>query len=80
MVGSKIPINEVLRQFWWWPNGTKYIYINAFDKKILKDNMTVQHDLTSSPVAICGGGSGFWRVRYNVKLTYFMEVHFNAPK
>jgi hypothetical protein len=59
---------------------TKYIYINAFDKRNLKDQIRVNGDLTSSPVVACGGGNGFWRVLYDVNLKEFKEVQFNGPK
>lgn len=60
--------------------GAKYIYINAFDKRDLKDEIRINGDLTSAPVVTCGGGSGFWRVLYDVNLKEFKEVRFNAPK
>lgn len=59
--------------------GTKYIYINAFDKRNLKDAIRVHGDLRLSPVVVCGGGNGFWRVLYDLNLNEFKEVEFNAP-
>ena len=61
-------------------NGAKYIYINAFDKRGLKDALRVNGDLTSSPNVVCGGGQGFWRVLYEVNVKEFTEVKFNASK
>lgn len=60
--------------------GTKYIYINAFDKRNLKDAIRVHGDLRLSPVIVCGGGGGYWRVLYDINLNQFEEVQFNAPK
>lgn len=61
-------------------HGTKYIYLNAFDKRDLEEEIRVNGDLTTSPVVACGGGAGFWRVLYDVNLKEFKDVQFNAPK
>ena len=42
-------------------NGKKYIYINSFYKSELSEAKRVHKNLKTSPVVVCGGGSGFWR-------------------
>jgi hypothetical protein len=61
-------------------NGSKYIYINAFDKRDLNEAKRIYLDLTSASVVPCGGGKYYWRVLYDVNLKDFMEAQFNAPK
>ena len=46
----------------------------------MEDLKRLHQDLKSTAVVYCGGGSGFWRVLFDVNLKKFDEIRINAPK
>jgi hypothetical protein len=57
----------------------KYIYINAFNYS--PGELKLAHlDWKVDAVNVCGGGTGWWGVLYNLDERSFSQLQFNASK